>query len=234
MPGSSLIWGNVRPCLSMNPWNVSSSPVQATPTKLTVSPNFFAASSTEGASRLHVLQLGAQNQNTVGLPASDATSSSPPPTRGALNCNEAGTTRGAASAGAAAGSAADGSAATGAAAAESAGAASSTAAVSASGASAADVSASGSASATTSGSATTGSAVSDAVSDAEPPPHAAISSVPTSIVGISRAGVTVMTLAANLSVWACGVARFRRRFADVSRTAEHHVGQGWRPLSSSP
>jgi len=53
----------------MNPWNESSLPVHATPMKLTESPNCWAASSTEGASRLQVLQVGAQNQNTVGLPA---------------------------------------------------------------------------------------------------------------------------------------------------------------------
>ena len=90
MPGSSLICGNVSPCLSMKPWNESSSPVHATPTKLTESPNFAAASSTEGASRLHVLQVGAQNQNTVGLPANVLASSSPPPTSGALNWRAAG------------------------------------------------------------------------------------------------------------------------------------------------
>lgn len=74
----------------MNPWKSLSSPVHATPTKLTSPANFFAAASTEGASRLHVLQVGAQNQNSVGLPANVAASSSPPPTSGAVNCSEAG------------------------------------------------------------------------------------------------------------------------------------------------
>jgi hypothetical protein len=98
-PGLSLICGKVSPCLSMNPWKESSSPVQATPTKLTVSPNFAAAASTEGASRLQKLQVGAQNQNTVGLPASELASSSPPPTNGALNCRAPGTAMASTSAG---------------------------------------------------------------------------------------------------------------------------------------
>lgn len=92
-PGLSLTCGNVKLCLSMNPWKSSSSPVHATPTKLTSPANFFAAASTEGASRLQVLQVGAQNQNNVGLPAKVAASSSPPPTSGAVNCSEAGAAR---------------------------------------------------------------------------------------------------------------------------------------------
>jgi hypothetical protein len=96
----------------MNPWKSSSSPVQATPTKLTAPANFFAAASTEGASRLQVLQVGAQNQNSVGLPANVAASSSPPPTSGAVNCRAAGaaTTSSAGGVSPAAGSAAAGSA----------------------------------------------------------------------------------------------------------------------------
>jgi len=90
MPGLSLICGNVKLCLSINPWKSSSSPVHATPTKLTAPANFFAAASTEGASRLQALQVGAQNQNSVGLPANVAVSSSPPPTSGAVNCSAAG------------------------------------------------------------------------------------------------------------------------------------------------
>jgi hypothetical protein len=90
MPALSLICGNVRLCLSMNPWKSLSSPVHATPTKLTSPANFFAAASTEGASRLQLLQVGAQNQNSVGLPANVAASISPPPTSGAVNCSEAG------------------------------------------------------------------------------------------------------------------------------------------------
>ena len=90
MPALSLICGNVKLCLSMNLWKSLSSPVHATPTKLTSPANFFAAASTEGASRLQLLQVGAQNQNSVGLPAKVAASMSPPPTSGAVNCNEAG------------------------------------------------------------------------------------------------------------------------------------------------
>jgi hypothetical protein len=75
----------------MNPWKSSSLPVHATPTKLTDPANFWAASSTEGASRLQVLQVGAQNQNAVGLPAAVAPSNVPPPTSGAVNCSASGT-----------------------------------------------------------------------------------------------------------------------------------------------
>ena len=63
--------------------------------KLAESPNLFAASSTEGASRLQTDQVGAQNQNTVGLSANPAARSiSPPPTNGAVNCNASGATAG--------------------------------------------------------------------------------------------------------------------------------------------
>jgi hypothetical protein len=53
---SSLICGNVSPCLSMNSWNSPSEPVQATPTNWAFPAHFCAAASTEGASRLHVVQ----------------------------------------------------------------------------------------------------------------------------------------------------------------------------------
>ena len=43
----------------------------------------MATSSTEGASALHVLQVGAQNQNATGFPASEAPSSVPPSSFGA-------------------------------------------------------------------------------------------------------------------------------------------------------
>jgi hypothetical protein len=76
----------------MKPWNDSSLPDQATPTKATSPAHLCAASSTEGASRLQVPQPGAQNQNTTGAPATEAPSNVPPPTSGAVNCNEAGTT----------------------------------------------------------------------------------------------------------------------------------------------
>jgi hypothetical protein len=50
----------------------SSLPFQATPTMRTLPLNFLLTSSTEGASRLHVPQPGAQNQKTTGLSASAA------------------------------------------------------------------------------------------------------------------------------------------------------------------
>lgn len=90
-PGSSLSWGKVRPCLSMNPWKVSSVPTQATPTKATWSPHFWCAASTEGASALQLPQVGAQNQNAAGAPATEAPSNVPPPTSGLLNCSDSGT-----------------------------------------------------------------------------------------------------------------------------------------------
>src|SRR6056297_688132 len=92
LPGSSLICGNVRPWRSMKSWNESSLPVHATPMKLASSWNCTATSSTEGASRLQMLQVGAQNQNSVGLSATAAPSKVPPPTSGALNCRASGTT----------------------------------------------------------------------------------------------------------------------------------------------
>ena len=52
----------------MKPWNDASSPVQATPTKSTRPAHCFAAASTEGASALQIVQVGARsergNQNT--------------------------------------------------------------------------------------------------------------------------------------------------------------------------
>lgn len=44
---------------------------------------------------MHVLQVGAQNQNAAGVPASEAPSNVPPPTSGLLNCSAAGTSAGA-------------------------------------------------------------------------------------------------------------------------------------------
>jgi hypothetical protein len=90
-PGSSLIWSNVSECLSTNDWNESSSPNQATPTNAAVPLHRVLASSTEGASELHVLQPGAQNQNTVGFPASAAPSKVPPDTNGAEKFSSSGT-----------------------------------------------------------------------------------------------------------------------------------------------
>src|SRR6056297_199386 len=105
-PGSSLICGNVSPWRSTKSWKSSSLPVQATPTKSTESANCAAASSTEGASRLQMLQVGAQNQNAVGAPATDAPSKVPPPRSGALNCRMSGTATGSVGAGASVGGAA--------------------------------------------------------------------------------------------------------------------------------
>lgn len=92
----------------MKSWKASSLPVHATPTKLTWPANCVATSSTEGASRLQVLQVGAQNQNAVGIPATAAPSNVPPPTRGALNCRMSGTTTASVGVGAAASSVAVG------------------------------------------------------------------------------------------------------------------------------
>jgi hypothetical protein len=83
--------GKVMPCLSMNSWKSSSLPVQATPTKLTRPAHSCAAASTEAASRLQVLQVGAQNHSAKGVPAKAAPSKLPPPTSGAVNCSESGT-----------------------------------------------------------------------------------------------------------------------------------------------
>ena len=91
IPGSSLICGNDNVYLSTNPWNEASSPVHATPTKSTLPAHCCAAASTEGASALQTLQVGAQNQNAVERPARSAPLNSPPPTRGAVNCNNSGT-----------------------------------------------------------------------------------------------------------------------------------------------
>jgi len=78
----------------MNPWNAASSPVHATPTKSTWPTHCCAAASTEGASALQELQVGAQNQNAVASPARSAPLNSPPPTSGAVNCNSSGTLMG--------------------------------------------------------------------------------------------------------------------------------------------
>jgi hypothetical protein len=50
------------------------------------------AASTEGASRLQMLQVGAQNQNATGRAPYSAPTNSPPPTNGAENCSAAGAT----------------------------------------------------------------------------------------------------------------------------------------------
>jgi len=78
----------------MNPWNAASSPVHATPTKSTWPTHCCAAASTEGASALQELQVGAQNQKAVASPARSAPLNSPPPTSGAVNCNSSGTLMG--------------------------------------------------------------------------------------------------------------------------------------------
>lgn len=75
----------------MNPLNDASSPVHATPTKSTRPAHCCAAASTEGASALQIVQVGAQNQNAVARPAKSAPANWPPPTSGAVNCNSCGT-----------------------------------------------------------------------------------------------------------------------------------------------
>lgn len=89
-PESSLICGNDRSYLSMNPWNWSSVPLQATPTNSACPAHLCAASSTEGASRLQVLHHGAQNHSSTGRPARSPSSISPPPISGAENWRAAG------------------------------------------------------------------------------------------------------------------------------------------------
>ena len=49
--------------------------------------SFFVTASTEGASALHVLQPGAQNQKATGLPAKSAPWIVPPSSLAAVNCN---------------------------------------------------------------------------------------------------------------------------------------------------
>ena len=75
----------------MNAWNAASSPVQATPTKSTRPSHRCAAASTEDASALQIVQVGAQNQNATGRPAMAAPLNSPPPTSGAEKFKTAGT-----------------------------------------------------------------------------------------------------------------------------------------------
>ena len=77
-----MFW-NVMPWRSMNACMLFSLPFQATPTTEILSAHLMLAASTEGASRLHVLQPGAQNQNATGFPANEDTSKVEPPTRSA-------------------------------------------------------------------------------------------------------------------------------------------------------
>lgn len=60
--GRSLIWSNVRLWRSTKSWNWASSPAQATPTNVASPAHSVEAASTEAASALHVLHVGAQNQ----------------------------------------------------------------------------------------------------------------------------------------------------------------------------
>lgn len=66
--------GKVSEYLSMKSWKSASLPNQATPTKSTLPAHRVLAASTEGASWLQVLQVGAQNQYAVTLPAAAAPS----------------------------------------------------------------------------------------------------------------------------------------------------------------
>ena len=56
------------------------------PTTSTLPASFLTTPSTEGASALHVLHQGAQNQNATGLPVNVLPSSAPPASNGAANC----------------------------------------------------------------------------------------------------------------------------------------------------
>jgi hypothetical protein len=68
----------------------ASSPFHATPMTSILPAHFLLVASTEGASALHVLQVGAQNQNATGLPANDAASMLDPPTSAELNASSGG------------------------------------------------------------------------------------------------------------------------------------------------
>jgi hypothetical protein len=81
-PNGSETWGKVSPNSSTNPWKSSSSPYQATPTKLARPDHRALASSTEGASFRQVNQPGAQNHSAIGWSSIVARSRRPPPTRG--------------------------------------------------------------------------------------------------------------------------------------------------------
>jgi len=59
---------NVKPWRETKPSISSGVPFQPIPTIVTFAAHFLLASSTEGASRLHVPQYGAQNQNATGEP----------------------------------------------------------------------------------------------------------------------------------------------------------------------
>jgi hypothetical protein len=93
-PSASESVGNVSLYLSMKPWNDFSVPDHATPTMVILSANFFASSSTEGASALHVLQVGAQNQKAAFLPTRLDPSNVPPPTSGLEKARDGGITTG--------------------------------------------------------------------------------------------------------------------------------------------
>ena len=69
VPGSSLICGNDNEYFPMKPLKDASSPAHATPTKGTRLAHCFATASTEAASALQIVQVGAQNQNAVARPA---------------------------------------------------------------------------------------------------------------------------------------------------------------------
>lgn len=60
----------LMPCLTMKSFIDSALPFHATPITVTLSANFWCARSTEGASKLQVLQPGAQNHKATGCCAS--------------------------------------------------------------------------------------------------------------------------------------------------------------------
>ena len=68
-PGLSLSCGKDNAYLSTKPWNEAWSPYQATPMNWTLPAHFLLAASTEGASWLQVVQVGAQNHNARVVPA---------------------------------------------------------------------------------------------------------------------------------------------------------------------
>jgi hypothetical protein len=90
-PSLSASCGNVSWWRSTKPRNDVSSPAQATPYVATLPLQRWATSSTELASALQIVQVGAQNHNITARPASDAPSSWPPPRIVAVNDRGAGT-----------------------------------------------------------------------------------------------------------------------------------------------
>lgn len=68
LPSSSTRWVMVRPWRATKARYDEVSPDHVTPTTSTLPASFWETRSTEGASALQLLQVGAQNQNATGRP----------------------------------------------------------------------------------------------------------------------------------------------------------------------